>query len=98
MTRNALRGAVAALLVLAALAAGACTEPCDELAGRICNCENTADRRSACKQTFISGNPVSISGKRQDACDKYLDTCSCEALDAGNFAACGLSHEPAGAP
>ena len=87
--------ALAALLMLAALLNGACSSPCDELASTICGCEKTTDRRDACKKTFVTGNPVSISSKRQDVCSKYLDSCTCDALDAGQFEACGLTAAPA---
>ena len=88
--------ALAGLLVLAAFISGACSSPCDELASTICGCERTTDQQAACRQTFITGNPVGISSKRQDVCDKYLDSCTCDAIDAGNFAACGLANEPVG--
>ena len=85
---------IAALLMLATLVSGACSSPCDDLASTICGCERTLDRQDACRKTFVTGNPVSISSQRQDVCDKYLDTCTCDALDAGNFAACGLANKP----
>jgi hypothetical protein len=86
----------AALTLLAAvLVLPACTSPCDELASTICGCEKTRDRQDACRQTFVSGNPVSVSSERQDLCDQYLETCTCEALASGDYAACGLANEPA---
>ena len=90
--------ALSALLLLAALISGACSSPCDDLASTICGCEKTRDREAACKQTFVTGNPVSISSKRQDVCDRYLDSCTCEALDAGHFEACGLTAQPSATP
>lgn len=102
MTRRdaRLRAVVAvcgALLAAASLALTACTSPCDELATTICDCEKTRDLRDQCRQTFVAGNPVSVSSGRQDLCDSYLETCTCEALAAGDYAACGLANETPGA-
>ncbi len=68
-----------------------CSEPCLDLANRICDCEPTASRRDLCKNTFVRNNPVSISDDDEKRCEDLLKSCSCSSLDAGNFAACGLS-------
>ena len=89
----------ALILVLAVATVGllvaiiiACSTPCDDLANRICICQPTADMRANCHRVFIAGNPVNISSERQDVCDQALKTCTCDALDAGDFAACGLAN------
>jgi hypothetical protein len=70
----------------------ACSTPCDDLANQICNCQPTADKRANCRRIFLAGNPVNISSERQNVCDQALQTCNCDELDAGNFAACGLAN------
>jgi hypothetical protein len=80
----------AALTAAAVLAS--CTEPCDDLAGRICGCEPTKDTESLCKRTYVAGNPVNITSKQQDQCDQLLSTCTCAALAGGDYAACGLAY------
>ncbi|MGB9600200.1 MAG: hypothetical protein ACP5QK_05475 [Myxococcota bacterium] len=69
-----------------------CSEPCLDLANRICNCEPTANRRNTCKNIYVKNNPVSISDDDEKRCEELLKSCDCATLDAGNFSACGLSR------
>ncbi|MCX7959525.1 MAG: hypothetical protein N3B13_10810 [Deltaproteobacteria bacterium] len=69
----------------------ACSEPCLDLANRICDCEPTANRRNTCKNTFVRNNPVSISEDDEKRCEELLKTCSCDSLKKGDYQACGLS-------
>ncbi|MCX7943957.1 MAG: hypothetical protein N2746_05550 [Deltaproteobacteria bacterium] len=71
-----------------------CSEPCLDLANRICDCEPTANRRNTCKNTFVRNNPVSISEGDEKRCEELLKTCNCEALKKGEYSACGLSRSP----
>ncbi|MBI5527713.1 MAG: hypothetical protein HY897_15390 [Deltaproteobacteria bacterium] len=95
MRRLLAAAGAAAAFAIAVLVLPACTSPCDELASTICGCEKTRDRQDACRQTFVTGNPVSVSSERQDVCDRYLETCTCEALASGDYAACGLANQSA---
>jgi len=71
-----------------------CSEPCLDLANRICDCEPTLNRRNTCKRIFVTNNPVSISGNDENRCEELLKTCNCSTLDAGNLSACGLAKYP----
>jgi hypothetical protein len=82
------------LILLILLFLYSCSEPCLDLANRICDCEPTLDRRNTCKRIFVTNNPVSISDNEQNRCEELLKTCNCSALDAGNLAACGLAKYP----
>ncbi len=82
------------IIVIIFIFSYACSEPCLDLANRICDCEPTAKRRSLCKNTFVKNNPVSISEEDEKRCDKLLETCNCEALKEKNYSACGLSKSP----
>ncbi len=82
------------LLLIAIILTCACSEPCLDLANRICDCEPTANRRNTCKNTFVRNNPVSISEDDEKRCEKLLRTCSCDALEKGDYQACGLSKAP----
>ncbi len=82
------------LLLILIISIYSCSEPCLDLANKICDCEPTADRRNTCKSIFIKNNPISISDDEQNRCESLLKTCSCSQLDAGNYSACGLSKSP----
>ncbi len=79
-----------------ALSAGACGNPCNDLAKKVCNCQPTRAKRDACKISVDSaGQNISLSDEEKGRCSDILDakTCTCEALSAGDYAACGLSED-----
>lgn len=73
-----------------------CTDPCVELAQRICNCEPTVTDRRNCAADRITNQQgtIVISDDDRSICTAALDTCTCAALDQNNLAACGFT--PAG--
>jgi hypothetical protein len=86
-------------LVIAALAsASACTDPCRQLADRICNCELTAAQRQTCRADRIDSQandplrlgPTSDTAE-QDVCIAALETCTCAALDENKTELCGYT-------
>lgn len=84
---------ILSLLFLSAIFSG-CGEPCETLAGKICDCtyEVRYDKES-CKRTYIELNNRDFSEKQSDKCDALLDLCSCDDLkEDGNQARCGLAN------
>lgn len=84
-----------ALLGLA-LGASACGSACGQLARKICNCQETRAEEDACKlATDSAKRNFEPSDAEENACQKILDSgdCTCEALAAGDLAACGLAND-----
>lgn len=90
--RGPLRALAAALLSVGLLGTSACDGPCRTLAERICACEFNASEQAACLLEIDSnGNVRMPTAEEDEACMVFLDSCTCEALAAENFAACGLT-------
>lgn len=84
------------LLLVCCLGAilGGCLNPCDQLADRICECEETELQRQQCQQRVeIQKQQRDASEKNKADCEAALVTCTCQALDDGNLAACGFVRE-----
>ncbi len=89
-----------ALASLAALAA-ACTDPCQELGDRICQCPPAGVTTDTCK-TQVKNAVGSPTSDQDSKCSALLDTCNapdgvdfCEWIttEAGKEA-CGLAYSP----
>ena len=89
-------------VILLSLAAGlalsglACGSACEDLANKICDCQPTRTKEDSCKISISSAvENYDISSGQDDACQKILDSggCTCEALKAGDLAACGLAND-----
>jgi hypothetical protein len=82
-------------LALALLGAG-CGSACQDLANQVCDCQPTRSKQERCERSIDSAfrNDEPSSGE-DDRCQEILDsgTCTCEALAAGNLAACGLAND-----
>lgn len=67
-----------------------CDGPCQDLAEKICSCEPNTPRERSCLVTVDTAvrDPLDSDSAR---CEELLKTCSCAALDRGDFAACGLT-------
>jgi len=52
--------------------------------------------RLAAKYPMVGPEPVDLSDEEESHCQEILDSgrCTCEALDAGDYSACGLSADP----
>jgi hypothetical protein len=81
----------------------ACTEPCQELANRLCSCSGGGSARDACERG--AGDRLSDVGAgdaKQNQCEGWLDTCHapegaefCEWIGTADAKlACGIA-EPA---
>ena len=72
----------------------ACDDACSDLSERICSCEATQNSQRACLQRLdqrsADRNPTA---QDLEQCNALIDTCSCEQLADGNYAACGLAVE-----
>ena len=80
-----------AALILASWAS-ACDGPCRNLAEQICACEPNQTRERACLLNVdrATRDPV---GDEDARCEELLKTCTCDALDRGDYAACGLTFD-----
>jgi len=79
-----------------ALGASACGSACADLAHKICKCQPTRAKEDACKlATATAKRNSSPSNSEENACQKILNShaCTCEALAAGDLAACGLAND-----
>ena len=77
--------------------ASACQDPCVTLAQRICDCEQTSNERTNCRNDRIVNQQSSTNITQADAafCQSILDkdTCTCTALDENDLDACGFVPE-----
>ena len=71
------------LLLSAALAcASACTDPCLELAQKICDCQPTSALRDSCRQSASTEKGrINITSQDDQACSALVDGCDCHLLD-----------------
>jgi hypothetical protein len=83
---------VLALLAGLGTSAVGCKDPCAELANKICDCEPDETQKQSCKDRYKT-DTVKPTDAEQDRCDKLNDSCSCNALACGDFAACGLGKD-----
>lgn len=81
------------LLVAAALSAAGCTSPCVSLADTICDCKPNQPERNLCAQQVSESRAGKgdVTDAETLACEGLLESCTCEALERGNLAACGLT-------
>jgi len=86
-----------ALAVAAALPLAGCGSACKELADKICECQPTRAREDRCRRSVSTASSnIDPSDEQESVCQQILDSqrCTCEALEAGEFAACGLANDP----
>ena len=83
------RLSVVALFVFSALVT-ACDGPCQNLAQKICECEPNQTREQSClvNVDFATRDPIA---NEDELCEQLLETCTCDAIDRGDFEACGLA-------
>ena len=76
-----------------ALGTAGCDEPCRVLADQVCECEPSEARQNACKSNVSDrAADTKVSEAEQERCSELLDTCTCERLEEGDWAACGLAR------
>jgi hypothetical protein len=81
---------------LMALFAG-CGSACEDLANKICDCQPTRAKIDRCKiNVDTATRNMDLSDEQEDRCQAILDSglCTCEALEQGDFASCGLAAMP----
>ena len=68
----------------------ACDGPCQDLAEKICDCEPNQTRTRSCLITVDTAIQDPIQ-EDNDRCEVLLRSCTCDAIDRGDFEACGLT-------
>ena len=96
------------LAALAIALLSACTEPCQELANRFCECSGGGSSQDSCERGAEDRlSEIGAGDAKQNQCEHWLDTCHappgaelCEWLRTTDAkAACGISlEEPAATP
>jgi hypothetical protein len=81
-----------ALFILLAATSSACNGPCRELAELVCSCEPNANEEQACIVNIDAESRSIVTEQDTSVCTTLLDSCTCEALDRGDYAACGLTR------
>ena len=85
-----------ALLLVALLASGGCTPPCEALANQVCSCKPNSAEQNACKeQVRAATGQHNVSAAENSYCSSLLDKCKCDAIDKNDIYACGLAKPPA---
>lgn len=91
------RSRLSTILLFWALASGnwACEDACVALSKKICRCEATEAQQRACIQRVDSeaSQQPSPTTEELEACQQFLDSCTCDKLEAGQFTACGLARQ-----
>ena len=79
---------------VALFTAWGCSTPCEELAARICACEQTRSAQDACERRASQQQDAAApSAGTQERCESLLDSCDCFALDtAAGKRSCGLAE------
>jgi archaellum component FlaG (FlaF/FlaG flagellin family) len=83
-------------LFLASSTIAACTTKCEDLANRICDCDEDPNQRSACRTQVINDSrTIQFKDADQKVCEAKLKTCDkeCVALRNNDRAACGFTKE-----
>lgn len=84
--------ALSALLLSLGSLTSACTPPCEALAQQICACELNRREEEACREAIRAVAAGRTPSEAEDQiCEARLDGCTCEALERGDLAACGLA-------
>jgi hypothetical protein len=85
-------------LVLCSLLAAGCATPCEDLAHKVCDCQPTRAKQDRCDTAIDAAvQNMDLSSEEDDRCQAILDSgsCTCEAIAAADYAACGLSADAA---
>ncbi len=85
--------AVCALVGFFAVVAAGCTDPCTQLAERICNCETVSSERFNCLAVRVTQQQGRLELTDEDLafCATRLDTCTCASIDDNDLDACGFT-------
>jgi len=83
-------------LALSILITG-CGSACKDLANKVCDCQPTRSKKERCEIAInAAARNMDLSDEEEDRCQAILDSdrCTCQALETGDFSACGLSVDP----
>ncbi len=88
--------AFSALMFGSGLFLGGCGSACEDLADKICKCQPTRIKEDTCRISIDAAKKnLDLTSEQEDTCQEILDSgdCTCEALAAGDYQACGLSND-----
>jgi hypothetical protein len=84
---------LAVMLCAASLALPACTEPCVELADKICGCQPASLQDSCKSEATAESSRVQPTSADQQRCKALIDQCDCNQLATPEGkVACGLAR------
>jgi hypothetical protein len=70
-----------------------CEDPCVALAKDVCRCFDSETEQKSCIQNVEDeAGKKDLTQSEQDVCEGLLDTCTCSALDDGEYALCGMAY------
>lgn len=82
-----------ALFILAVTNITACSDSCVDLSQEICACEPSQTAQTACLNRLDTRTSLRDATEEElERCTQLLDTCTCDALARGDYAACGLAE------
>lgn len=83
------------VVLLCAGSLAGCEDACSSLSEQICRCESTQTGQQACLQRLNqrTGAINDPSPEQLEVCEALMDTCDCQTLANGDYAACGLAVE-----
>ncbi len=73
-----------------------CGSACEDLADKICKCQPTRIKEDTCRISIDAAKKnLDVTSEQEDVCQEILDSgdCTCEALAAGDYEACGLAND-----
>ena len=87
----------AACFLLIFVALTGCSDPCEDLGTRVCNCRESRSEINLCVSQMQARMDLGTADETsQGLCVERLETCDCDALARGDWAACGLAEAPCG--
>lgn len=88
--------ALAVFLVGSTSFLSGCGSACEDLADKICKCQPTRLKEDTCRISIDAAKKnMDLSSEQEDVCQEILDSgnCTCEALAAEDYQACGLAND-----
>ena len=86
---------IAGCVVLVFVTLTGCADPCEELGTRVCNCRESRSEVNLCVSQMQARMDLEVADTAsQSVCVERLETCDCDALARGDWAACGLAEFP----
>lgn len=73
-----------------------CSGNCESLAEKICSCRPNRTEENTCLEQIKAGSGLEVTTEQEQICSELLDTCTCDALERDDLAACGLAPRASG--